>query len=119
MKSLLYSGNPLYGRIDFEINLKELSYYKAQNFYPIFSLEDKVRLYSLFEGIPYYNQLIDVNKSIKENIIDLITSPGARLHNEIPMYLSSEISKIANVNEVFLALAKGFNLLKIYFHNLT
>ena len=41
-----------------------------------FSDEDKVRIYSVFGGIPYYNLLIDGKKSVRENIIDLIASPG-------------------------------------------
>ena len=66
----------------------------------------------MFGGIPYYNRLISVKKSVRENIIDLIASPGARLENEVSMYLNSEISKITNANEVFEALAKGFSKYK-------
>ena len=78
-------------------------------FYPDFTAEDKVRIYSVFGGIPYYNRLIDDTKSVKENIIDLIASPGARLENEVSGYLSAEISKIMNANEVFDALARGYS----------
>ncbi len=109
MKSLLLPANPLYGRIDLNINLKPMNYYDSALFYPSFSDEDKIKLYSVFGGIPYYNRLIDPNKTVKENIIELIASDGARLENEVSMYLNSEISKIANVNEVFQALAKGYS----------
>lgn len=112
MKELLAKQNPLYGRIDLTINLKPMDYYESAFFYDNFSEEDKVRLYSVFGGIPYYNRLIDKNKSVKENIINLIASPGARLENEVSMYLNSEISKITNANEVFEALAKGFSRYK-------
>ena len=112
MKELLAKQNPLYGRIDLTLNLKPMDYYESALFYPDFSDEDKVRIYSVFGGIPYYNRLIDGKKSVRENIIDLIASPGARLENEVSMYLNSEISKITNVNEVFEALAKGFSRYK-------
>lgn len=112
MKALLEKQNPLYGRIDLTINLKPMDYYESAMFYSGFSEEDKVRLYSVFGGIPYYNRLIDVKKSVRENIIELIASSGARLDNEVSMYLNSEISKITNVNEVFEALAKGFSRYK-------
>lgn len=107
MKSLLERENPLYGRIDLTIDLKPMDYYDAARFYPGFSAEDKVRLYSVFGGIPYYTRLIDPNLSVRENIIELISEPGARLENEVSMYLTSEISKIVNANEVFGALADG------------
>ena len=110
MKELLAKQNPL--RIDLTLNLKPMDYYESALFYPAFSDEDKVRIYSVFGGIPYYNRLIDGKKSVRENIIELIASPGARLENEVSMYLSSEISKITNANEVFEALAKGFSRYK-------
>ena len=112
MKALLARQNPMYGRIDLTISLNPMDYYDSALFYPSFSDEDKVRLFSVFGGIPYYNRLIDSKKSIRENVIDLIASPGARLENEISMYLNSEISKITNANEVFEALAKGFSRYK-------
>ena len=112
MKALLERQNPLYGRIDLTLNLKPMDYYESALFYPEFSEEDKVRLFSVFGGIPYYNRLIDEKKSVRENIIELIASSGARLENEVAMYLNSEISKITNANEVFEALAKGFSRYK-------
>lgn len=109
MKSLLDQSNPLYGRVDLVIDLKQMDYYESALFYPNMKDEDKVRIYSVFGGIPYFNRLIDDQKSVKQNIIDLIASPGARLENEVSMYLNAEISKIVNANEVFEALSRGFS----------
>ena len=109
MKSLLDSQNPLYGRIDRTVNLQPMDYYESALFYESFSPEDRVRLYSVFGGIPHYNQLIDPKLSVQENITELIASTGARLENEVSMYLRSEISKITNANEVFETLARGFS----------
>lgn len=109
MKGLLEHSNPLFGRADLVIDLKPMDYFEAAQFYPGFSAEDKVRIYSVFGGVPYFNRLVDDKKSVKENIIDLIASPGARLENEVPMYLKGELSKIVNANETFEALTKGFS----------
>ena len=109
MKSLLKESNPLYGRADLVIDLKQMDYYESALFYPNMTYEDKVRIYSVFGGVPYYNRLVDDKKSVKENIIELVAAPGARLENEVSTYLNSEISKIVNANEVFEALAKGFS----------
>ena len=79
MRSLLLRENPLYGRVDRTIDLKPMDYFDSALFYPSFSNEDKIRLYSVFGGIPYYNKLIDPRLSVRENIIELIASPGARL----------------------------------------
>lgn len=109
MKGLLFAHNPLYGRISLAIHLPPMDYFESAAFYPSFSPEDRIRLYSVFGGIPYYNRLIDEKKSVKHNIIDLLASPGARLENEVLLYLHSELSKLNNANEVFEALARGFS----------
>ena len=109
MQKLIEKENPLFGRFDLVLKLKPMDYYDSAQFYSHFSDEDKVRLYSVFGGIPYYNRLIREDRSVKENIIELIASPGARLENEVLMYLKSEIAKIVNANEVFEAMARGFS----------
>lgn len=108
MKSLLERDNPLYGRVDLKIDLQSMDYYESAQFYPGFSNADKVRLYSVFGGIPYYNRLIDPRESVRENLMRLLIEPGARLEDEVPGYLLSEISKIGNAHEVFLAMADGY-----------
>lgn len=109
MRSLIKASNPLYGRIDLTLDLKPMDYLDSARFYPSFSPADKVRLFSVFGGIPYYNQLIDPTLTVRENIIELLTAPGARLESEVPAYVAGEISKITNANEVFGALARGYS----------
>lgn len=107
MKSLTGYDNPLYGRFDRVIYLKPMNYLESSEFYPNFSNEDKVRIYSVFGGIPFYNQFVDDSKSVKENIINLVASPNSRLVNEVPENLQKEIGKITNANDAFEALAMG------------
>lgn len=109
MEKLLEKSNPLYGRLHLVMELKPMDYYESQLFYPDFSPEDKVRIFSIFGGIPYYNQQVDDRKSVYENLMELIVEPGARLENEVVGYIQSEISKMVNANEVFEALARGYS----------
>ncbi|MGN0070836.1 MAG: ATP-binding protein [Atopobiaceae bacterium] len=109
MRSLIERENPLYGRIDLTLKLDPMDYCDAGKFFPSFSPEDRVHLYSVFGGIPYYNRLVSPSKTVRDNIIDLVTAPGARLESEVEVYLSQEVSKMANANEVFLALAQGYS----------
>ncbi len=108
MKELLSVHNPLYGRIKNSIDVLPMNYYDSAKFYNKFSNADKVTLYSVFGGVPYYNSLIDDNKTAKENIIDLIASKDSSLFHEIPSFLNAEISRIVNANEVFEVLGKGY-----------
>lgn len=89
------------------INLKPMDYYESALFYPRFSPDDRVRLYSVFGGIPYYNQLIDSSLSVRENLMNLLVEPGARLEDETTLFLQAELSKLNNANQVFETLAKG------------
>ena len=108
MKSLIEHESPLFGRIDLTLELKPMDYFDAAKFNPAFSPEDKIRLYSVFGGIPFYNRLVDQSQSVRDNIIELVTEPGARLESEVPSYLGAEISKMTNANEAFGALAQGY-----------
>lgn len=107
MKDLMNESNPLYGRLPLKINVKPLDYYDSAKFYPSFSNEDKVKLYSVFGGVPFYIQFIDETKSVKENIIELIASPNARLLNEVEQTITVEVGKMTNANETFMSIAAG------------
>jgi len=107
MKSILDNQNPLYGRISLSLEIKPMDYYDSAKFYSTFSNEDKVKLYSVFGGIPYYNELIDSKTSVRENIIKLVTSINSRLENEVSFYLKNEMAKVNNANIVFESIAKG------------
>ena len=48
MRSLLEHSNPLYGRVDLTIDLKPMDYYESSLFYPNYTAEDKVKIYSVF-----------------------------------------------------------------------
>ena len=109
MQSLQMRDNPLYGRIDQVIELKPMNYQESSLFYSSFSNEDKVRLYSVFGGIPYYNRLIDPDLSVRENLLNVLIRDDAQLINEVDIYLKSEIRRIINANEVFDALSRGFS----------
>lgn len=112
MKALTERENPLYGRVDLKINLQPMDYYESSKFYPGFSNEDKVRIFSAFGGIPYYNRLVDDTESVRENLMRLVLEPDSRLEDEVPSYLLSEISKIGNANVTFSALADGYSRYK-------
>ena len=84
---------------------------------------EKQRLYisqSIKDGIAASNKksgrkpgqldkMSDAQKSVRENIIELIASSGARLENEVAMYLNSEISKITRVLHLNMFVITGYS----------
>ena len=108
MNKVFYdSASPLYGRKTHEINLGNLdipSLFKELGI----SFEELVELWSVFEGIPYYYELIDANKTAKKNIFDLILSQNSQLKEEGKAILSVEFGKDSKTyNTVLTAISEG------------
>lgn len=107
MEQILGSKSPLYGRFTYKLNIKQMNYLEASLFYKNATNEDKVKYYSVFGGVPYYNQFIDDSLTVKENIINLVIGTKARLLSEAEGFLNEEITKLNNANECFTAIAEG------------
>lgn len=98
---------PLYGRTTFKLKLEAFDYFDAAKFYPEQSNEDKIRLFSVFGGVPFYTSKIDASKTVAENIQSLIIEEGAIFEDEITFFLSQEVRSIATYGKVINAIASG------------
>lgn len=107
MKSLLNEKNALYGRFDTVMQLKELNYIDASEFYPDLSVYDKVGFYSVFGGSPFVNEFIDSKISLKENIINTILNPSHSIYNYADNLLVSDFNNASGAERIFSALANG------------
>lgn len=107
MKNMIEYGNPLYGRFTDIIELKEHNYLESSEYYPSFSNEDKVMLYSVFGGEPLYNSLVDESKSALDNIKELMIKENSFVELNINNMINVELSKIKSSNDVLQAIALG------------
>lgn len=98
---------PLYGRSTFKLKLEAFDYYEAAQFYPNVNSIDKVRLYSVFGGVPFYISRIDQNQSVRENIVNLIVETGAIFEDEINFFLSQEVRSQSSYGRILNAIANG------------
>jgi|LAHS01.1.fsa_nt_gb AAA+ ATPase superfamily predicted ATPase len=96
----------LRGRNMTSLFIQPLPYEDVEKFYPDFSIEEKVLLYSVFDGIPYYATKINPRKSAYQNLLALFCSTSTEMRNE-PLELLREISKIDGAHEIISALCKG------------
>ena len=76
MKALKDADNPLFERFTREIHLKEMDYLECSAFYPHAGIRERIMLYSVFGGVPFLNSLIDSERSVEDNIIDLFVRDG-------------------------------------------
>jgi AAA+ ATPase superfamily predicted ATPase len=108
MNKVFYApASPLYGRKTHEINLENLDIHSLFKELRI-PLHEFIELWSVFEGVPYYYELIDLKKSAREAIFNLALSRDAQLREEGKAILSVEFGKDSRTyNTVLTAISEG------------
>ena len=107
MKELLNEKNAFYGRFSSIIQLKELNYLEAAEFYPSLPVYDKVAFYAVFGGSPYINEFLDENKSLKDNIIATILNSSHSVYNYAENLLVSDFSNVSGAERILSSLGNG------------
>ncbi|MBO4706379.1 MAG: AAA family ATPase [Spirochaetaceae bacterium] len=93
MKELLQESNPLFGRFTKIIRLEELDYYDSSLFYPNLPNREKIRFYSVFGGSPFVLANLNYEKTLEENIKDLLIEQNSLLRTHIESVMLTEIKK--------------------------
>ena len=106
-KDLLAEKNPLYGRATGVYKMSEMSFYDTIKFFPHYSDEDKVLVYSILGGIPHYLCQFNSDLSVAENIKKNILSKGSVLYSEVDFLLHQELRETPIYNAIIEAVALG------------
>ncbi|CAA9366475.1 MAG: archaeal ATPase, fused to C-terminal DUF234 domain [uncultured Gemmatimonadetes bacterium] len=107
MEELLGEKNPMHGRQTFELDVGPLPFRDAARFFPGWPLEDRLRAYGIFGGIPYYLNLCDPQATLRENVYDLVISTGAPLGDEPNNLLQAELRDLTRYATILRAVAEG------------
>ena len=107
MKTLIKKGNPIFGRVNTIIPLKELNYLEASEFYPHLSNYDKVAFYSVFGGSPYILEQLDYSKSLKENIKNTYLNSTSSISIFVSESYTSDVSTKIAANRIFQVLSNS------------
>jgi len=102
-KILYDTASPLYGRRTHELKVEHLPISSLYTWLKR-SMEDIVKLWSVFEGVPYYYKLLDNEKSPEDNILHLLISKNALLKDEGNVVLSAEFGEESKVYYTILSL---------------
>lgn len=106
---------PLYGRKTAEMKLQPFTYREASEFFPRYSEEEILKVYSMVGGIPLYLSLFDDSMSIKENVVRNCLSTTGYLFNEVETLLRMELKETYFYKNILLAINAGasdFNTIK-------
>ncbi len=91
------------------IRLGQLEFRYVKYFTPRYTSSERVRLYALFGGIPYYLCLVDDRQPIADNIRRLVLEPSAPVRAEKDLLLREELRDPHTYNAVLSAIAKGYD----------
>ena len=107
MNDLLKEGNPLFGRFDLTINLKEFNYLEAAQFYPNLSFYDKASFFAIFGGSPFVNKEINPKLSLEDNIINTILKEGSEVYNYANSVLISDVTNELQARRLLSTIANS------------
>jgi AAA+ ATPase superfamily predicted ATPase len=82
-----------YGRRTGSLHIEPFASSEVAPFLPGWSIEDRIRVWAVFGGMPYYLDEIDPERDLPTNIHRAILAPGALLRSE-PEFLLAQESRI-------------------------
>lgn len=112
-KEILSEKNPLYGRATGIYKLAPMPFRDAQEFFPSYTLEEKLAAYAILGGVPYYLKSFDGTRSLSENICEEILRKGSILYSEVEFLLRQELRETNIYNVIIEAVALGNNTLAL------
>lgn len=112
MASLNDEVSPLFGRFNAGlIRLNPFRYDEVSAFYKnsqYYGVREILTVYGALGGTPRYHAMVDKNKPLSSQVIDLMMRPGSPLENEVRFLLGSQhIREPAPYNAVLGAIASG------------
>ncbi len=106
-KDVLSYKSPLYGRKTAELKIEPFDFFTSCNFVPKYETVDKILTYAVAGGIPQYLKFFNDEKSIKENVLNIILEKGAVLYEEPKNLLKQELREPMTYNTIIEAIATG------------
>lgn len=82
-----------YGRRTGALRIEPFPWSAIGQFLPGWSVEDRIRAWAVYGGMPYYLDEVDPSQSLAENILRMILQPDGLLRNE-PEFLLAQESRI-------------------------
>ena len=106
-KEILSYQAPLYGRATAQIDLPPLPFSVMSEFFPDYSLEERVAIYAIFGGVPAYWERLDKSLSLMENVQIQLLTPNTLMQEEPRLLLQDFISDTHNYVGIMQAIAQG------------
>ncbi len=101
-------GSALYGRKTYELKIEPLRFRHIGNFFPEYSVENLVNVYSTLGGVPRYLEEFDPEKSFWKNVEENVLTPNTFLYNEPNNIFFEEFKNPSPYFSILLAISQGY-----------
>ncbi|QSG16315.1 ATP-binding protein [Halapricum desulfuricans] len=104
----LLGNSPLYGRSSVKLDIRQLPFDAAMEFFDDeYTAEEQVLMWGVFGGVPYYLEEVLPDATLAENILQTILSRHGTLHNEPDYVLRMELTEPTRYFSILEAIAGG------------
>jgi AAA+ ATPase superfamily predicted ATPase len=104
-RHLLDYDAPLYGRATAQMQLPPLPYGAIREYFPDYSITDRLAIYTMWGGVPAYWERIDPHKSVMENLRQNVLPAHAWMVDESRILLQDFINDLHNYVGILRAIA--------------
>ncbi len=106
-KEILNYQAPLYGRATAQVDLPQLTFSVVEEFFPEYSLAERVWIYAIFGGVPAYWERLDKTASVMDNMQSQLLTSNTLMQEEPRLLLQDFISDTHNYVGIMQAIAQG------------
>lgn len=107
-EATLLGNSPLYGRFTEKIDLRQLGFDAAREFFPeSYTPEEQVFAWGVFGGTPYYLDGVELDHNLGSVVQRSILSQQGFLHNEPEYVLRTELTQPNRYFAILKAIAAG------------
>lgn len=106
METLQYHQSPLFGRFTAQWHLQPLPFISLAQFFPAWSIEERIALYAIVGGVPAYLNWLYPDYNLVDNIRHAILAPGSLFIAEPTFLLYDEV----NEPQSYLAILKAIGM---------
>jgi hypothetical protein len=101
--------SPLYGRRSGQWKLEPFLFKDLELILKNSSFENRLKYFSILDGIPHYLNKMDIEKSVTWNLINRIFQKGEYLYEEAENLLSQEFREPRNYFSILQAISEGYH----------
>lgn len=107
-EAALLGNSPLYGRSSLKLDIRQLPFHAAMEFFDdAYTADEQLLTWGVFGGIPYYLEEVSPDGTLAENIQQTILSRHGTLHDEPDYVLRMELTEPTRYFSILEAIAGG------------